>query len=383
MHFLGGNYMSYPITSFPGVQEWADSLGILVVMPHGRGEAGWYEGESEKDVFEVWRDVAQHYDIDRERVYLMGMSMGGFGTWRLGALYPDQFARTIVWSGPMTPYSIWPYPAPVTWPQPNPPMCQRDAAGCGYTLMDLFGNVRNLPYLVVHGGADELVPSTGAEHWMSEFDAEGSGYRYVLYPTRRHETSYPGSTAHFVKDWLIDLPARVRNPARVRYRIVRDFFQPEFGLTYHRAYWVRGLTLREDATEGDIDADAAQPHNVRVSTETFGLDDLGPYRMRQVRVSRDGPDGYAPNLQLRGISTATLDLARLGLDVSHGLHMHGSTDGPTELTLHGAFPERLALDCEETCRFLRRSGDDITLLVLQTPLGFDIRLQACDTDCLE
>ncbi|HVL32754.1 MAG TPA: alpha/beta hydrolase-fold protein, partial [Actinomycetota bacterium] len=105
MHYLGGNYMSYPITSSDGLKQWAEATGSIVVMPHGRGEAGWYEGEAEKDVFEVWRDIARDYDIDRQRVYLAGMSMGGYGAWRLGLLYPDQFARAIVWSGPVMPYT--------------------------------------------------------------------------------------------------------------------------------------------------------------------------------------------------------------------------------------------------------------------------------------
>ena len=132
LHFLGGNHMSYEITSMPELADWAEQLGVTVVMPLGRGEAGWYESEAEKDFFEVWRDYGSHYSWDPERVYLSGMSMGGFGTWRLGQLYPDLFSRGIIWSGPITPDSIWVGPTPVMVPQQSPPACDRDSAGAHF-----------------------------------------------------------------------------------------------------------------------------------------------------------------------------------------------------------------------------------------------------------
>src|SRR4029077_4258918 len=72
LHFLGGNHMSYEITSMPELKDWAEQLGVTVVLPLGRGEARWYAPEAEKDFFEVWRDYGSHYGWDPERVYLSG-----------------------------------------------------------------------------------------------------------------------------------------------------------------------------------------------------------------------------------------------------------------------------------------------------------------------
>lgn len=342
MHFLGGNHMSYPITSWPGLREWADPLGLIVAMPLGRGEAGWYEGPAEKDVFEVWRDVATHYAIDRERVYLAGMSMGGFGTWRLGQLYPDQFARAIVWSGPLTPFSISAYPVPVTYPQQNPPMCERDADGCGYSLHDLFGNAHNLPYLVIHGGADELVPSVGVETWMDEYDRLGATYRYVLYPGRRHETPYPGTTGAHVLSWLDGLPARDRDPVHVSYAIVRDLFQPAYGLAYDGTYWVDGMLLAEGATDGSIDAAVG---TVVGETEERGggVDGLGPYLTRG-RSFRHGPlPEPALYVTARDLARAAIDTARIGWDPTATNVVQGLTEADAELVLRGDFPDDVAV----------------------------------------
>jgi poly(3-hydroxybutyrate) depolymerase len=47
---------------------------------------------SEKDAFNVIELVANEYGIDRSRMYLMGNSMGGAGTWYLGTKFPERWA---------------------------------------------------------------------------------------------------------------------------------------------------------------------------------------------------------------------------------------------------------------------------------------------------
>lgn len=378
LHFLGGNHRSYVLTSWPGIKRWADALGAVVAMPLGRGEAGWYEAEAEKDVFEVWRDVAGHYPIDRDRVYLMGMSMGGFGTWRLSQLYPDQFAAGVIWSGPVTPYSIWPAPAPLTVPQANPPQCERDEPGCGYTLTDLFGNSSNVPLLVVHGGADELVPSSGAELWMNDYDQVEAPYRYVFYPGRRHETTYPGTTGHFVEEFLLGLPRRVASPDRVSYRVLRDFQQPDVGIGYDGAYWVDGMTLAAGASEGSIVAERAQPSTSPVEPR-IGADLLGPYRISGRETSAPALGGGKLVVEAAGLSRATIDTATMGWDPNAGHRVTGSTDTLLTLTLRGAFPA--GLDVLEAAfsggaGTVTRDGSDI---VLEIPPGiFTVRFAPAD-----
>ena len=83
-------------------------------------------GLGESDVFEVIDWVKRHYTIDERRIYLIGWSMGGHGTWRLGSLYPDVFAAA-------TPVCGWPKPETVP-------------------------NMRNLPTYPQHGAVDWVVP---------------------------------------------------------------------------------------------------------------------------------------------------------------------------------------------------------------------------------
>jgi pimeloyl-ACP methyl ester carboxylesterase len=298
--------------------------------------------------------------VDPDRVYLTGMSMGGFGTWRLSQLYPDQFARGIVWAGPMTPNSVWTYPS-----DPPTPSCGRgDPPNCGYNLMDLFGNTRDLPLFVVHGGVDELVPATGAEHWMGEYASRGHAtYRYLFYPNRQHETSFPASTEPWVLQWLRGLPARERNPVRVTYRIRREFLQPRFGIAYSRAYWASGLTLAARASQGLIDASrATAPDRSKVLADSVGADDLGPYRLRGSDVSAPPPVRNFVDVHVSGLVHAVLDTRRMGWISTADQRLTGETDTPVDLVLRGDYRVPVTVS---GARFARRRG----AVTLHLPAG--------------
>ena len=72
--------------------------GFLLVHPYGRGSQGYY-GDGEADVQDVWRIVNERWRVDPERVYLAGFSMGGSGTSRWCAWYPERFAAGAAYSG--------------------------------------------------------------------------------------------------------------------------------------------------------------------------------------------------------------------------------------------------------------------------------------------
>ncbi|HEY2840427.1 MAG TPA: prolyl oligopeptidase family serine peptidase, partial [Pirellulales bacterium] len=65
--------------------------GAIVLHPFGRYCNG-YKSAGEVDVFEAVEAVARDYKIDRDRIVLIGFSMGGAGVWHIGAHYPDRWA---------------------------------------------------------------------------------------------------------------------------------------------------------------------------------------------------------------------------------------------------------------------------------------------------
>lgn len=91
----------------------------------------------------------------RTRVYLTGHSMGGHGTWQLGATYPDRFAAIAPSAGWL---SFWTYMAGPR-PEATTPIAKifRRAANPSDTLL-LLRNCANQGVYILHGDKDDNVP---------------------------------------------------------------------------------------------------------------------------------------------------------------------------------------------------------------------------------
>jgi poly(3-hydroxybutyrate) depolymerase len=94
---------------------------------------------SEKDVMNVLDIVRREYNVDENRIYLMGHSMGGAGTLYLGAKYG----------------SIWAAIAPI-------------APAAFGIAPDSLEKIKNMPVIFVHGAADEVVPVDISRSWVEK-----------------------------------------------------------------------------------------------------------------------------------------------------------------------------------------------------------------------
>src|SRR5205814_1676540 len=99
---------------YPKLTDLAQKYGFIVVAPMGYNTSGWYGNKgqknpnwkpenlgelSEKDVMNILALSRKEFNIDANRIYLMGHSMGGGGTFHLALKYPDIWAAL----GPISP----------------------------------------------------------------------------------------------------------------------------------------------------------------------------------------------------------------------------------------------------------------------------------------
>jgi pimeloyl-ACP methyl ester carboxylesterase len=150
---------------------------LHVVAPTNRRPFGFdWEDWGRIDALEVLQDAGQHLQIDPRRVYLSGHSMGGHGTWQLGAHFPDRFAAI----GPSAGWiSFWTYAGGARQSQPAPPVeiLQR-AANPSDTLL-MKENYARLGIYVLHGDRDNNVPVGQARQMrkvLAEFHPDFSYY---------------------------------------------------------------------------------------------------------------------------------------------------------------------------------------------------------------
>ncbi|MBN3905203.1 MAG: prolyl oligopeptidase family serine peptidase [Nostoc sp. NMS1] len=101
-------------------------------------------------------EVIASYSVDLDRVYLTGLSMGGYGTWHLAAAQPERFAAI----------------API----------------CGGGNPAQVHKLKNLPVWAFHGAKDRVVPLSESEIMVSALKAHDGNVKFTVYPEADHDS---------------------------------------------------------------------------------------------------------------------------------------------------------------------------------------------------
>lgn len=160
LHGLGRTYDW--LMGYEGILDFAERDGYIMVMPLGYVRGGWYGsvdsgriGElSEKDVMNVFEIVRKEFNVDENRIYLWGHSMGGAGAYRLAEKHPE------IWAG-----------LGVAAPAPS-------------VSPDLLETFKHIPIIVLQGDRDGLVTIT--RRWVAKMKELGMEHVYIEDPGGDH-----------------------------------------------------------------------------------------------------------------------------------------------------------------------------------------------------
>ncbi|HEM49122.1 MAG TPA: hypothetical protein ENO27_02815, partial [Caldithrix sp.] len=130
--------------------DLVDKFPVIDIEPHGRGNTS-YSGIGEKDVLKCIELAKEKFNVDEDRIYLKGESMGGGGTWYVGTRHPDIFAAI----APV--YGGWDYHANMTKEQIaklSEPEIFNYEKSSSFAQADAL---LTTPVFVTHGDIDESV----------------------------------------------------------------------------------------------------------------------------------------------------------------------------------------------------------------------------------
>jgi predicted peptidase len=178
----GYDYLLYKPSSKPSKGKWP-----LLIFLHGRGERGsnlnlvkkhgpakiveskdlpfviaspqcprtdlWWKPEIVTGLVD---ELLQKHPIDPDRVYLTGLSQGGFGTWATAARFPDKFAAV----------------API----------------CGGGKTEWAKKYDSLPIWNFHGDADRVVPVRLSRVMVEAIKKAGGEIKHTEYPGVGHDS---------------------------------------------------------------------------------------------------------------------------------------------------------------------------------------------------
>jgi predicted peptidase len=151
----------------PKLIEAGKKFPMIVVSPQSP-RMGWDVPTLNALLDEI---VATH-KVDKDRVYVTGLSMGGFGTWALAAAYPDKFAAIM-------------------------PIC---GGGDPHDAVKL----NHLSIWVFHGAKDNVVPPNRSENMVKALKEHGAkNIQFTLYPNAGHDSWTQTYDNSEVWDWLL------------------------------------------------------------------------------------------------------------------------------------------------------------------------------------
>ena len=191
------NYLLYLPDEYDSIESWP-----LVLFLHGAGERGndlelvkkhgppKLAAEGKKFPFIIvspqcaedlsWEpieltalldQIIKTYNVDEDRIYVTGLSMGGFGTWRLAAYTPERFAAI----------------API----------------CGGGEPFWAKRYANLPTWVFHGALDTAVPLRRSEEMVAAMKKPGSEPKFTIYPEAKHDSWTETYDNPELYEWLL------------------------------------------------------------------------------------------------------------------------------------------------------------------------------------
>jgi poly(3-hydroxybutyrate) depolymerase len=209
--------------------EWAD-VDYIVASPYARGTMG-YQGIAEKDVWDVLADVKRRFNIDEDRTYLTGLSMGGGGTLWIGLTRPD----------------VWAAIAPVC---PAPP--------AGTEIYQ--PNALNIPVHFFHGDNDPAVNVNVSRDWVKKLKEGGANVSYQEYPGVGHDSWVNAYKDEFIFTWFKQFK-RNAFPDRVRFATAQ--------YKYNKAYWVQ-LDQITPGTPANIDVKFTAANQLEITANAVG-----------------------------------------------------------------------------------------------------------------
>ncbi len=145
-------------------EEWAKWIGNTPETPFkGLGIDGSYKMNDEPSAsgaaaLALIEQTIKNPNIDSDRVYIIGKSMGGFGTWEFTSRRPELFAAAI-------------------------PMA-------GFSDPEQLSRIKNIPYWIFHGDRDEYNPVAGSRKMYELLKAVGADVRYTEYAGANHGESF-------------------------------------------------------------------------------------------------------------------------------------------------------------------------------------------------
>jgi predicted peptidase len=153
----------------PKLVDEGKKFPFIAISPQCPENSWW--GEELEVLSFLLDNIIESYRVDEDRVYLTGLSMGGYGTWLFAELHPERFAAI----------------API----------------CGGGEPQFAHNLKDTPIWAFHGNKDDIVPIEESEIMVKAVEEAGGKVKFTVYEGVGHNSWVRAYEDPELYEWLL------------------------------------------------------------------------------------------------------------------------------------------------------------------------------------
>jgi len=152
----------------PKIMEQDLDLPFVVICPQCPEKQFWDEDKLSKFLDKV----LEKYSIAKDRIYLTGLSMGGYASWSLGCAYAERFAAI----------------API----------------CGGGRPSQAANLKSVPIWAFHGQNDDVILPSESQDMVDAVNKAGGNAKLTVYPDTGHDAWTKTYKNNKLYEWFLE-----------------------------------------------------------------------------------------------------------------------------------------------------------------------------------
>lgn len=163
----GADVQAVRKTGLTQTLEQRGAIPYVMIAPQCPANTFWNIGTLDKLLDQALSD----YRVDKKRVVLTGLSMGGFGTWNWSVEHPERFAGLV----------------PI----------------CGWGKIDQAAALKGMPIWAFHGDADQAVKFASGQAMVDAVKVAGAEIKFTVYPGVGHNSWGKAYAEPELEAWIL------------------------------------------------------------------------------------------------------------------------------------------------------------------------------------
>jgi predicted peptidase len=160
------------------IRQYLERLPAIVVLPQCEKGRYWSDPEMEAMVMATLNETAREFNADRARLYMIGVSMGGYGAWYMAAEHEHTFAAFVT-------------------------ICGGSPLRTGDRFQSIARRVGQTPVWVFHGAEDRVVPVSESRQMVAALKDVKGNVRYSEYEGVGHNVWLNAMKEPELLPWLL------------------------------------------------------------------------------------------------------------------------------------------------------------------------------------